>query len=58
MRIVLIAGAALAVAFLVVSRALALLNEPSDLSVTAGYFLLVTLAAAATGLASWFGRRR
>jgi hypothetical protein len=57
MRSVLIAGAAAAVVCVAVNRALALLNQPSDLAVAGGYFLLVAVAAAIAGAAARLGRR-
>lgn len=57
MRKVFLAGAGLAFVFVVVNRAIVLLNEPSDLAVTAGYFVLLALVAAATGVWSWMRRR-
>ena len=57
MRKVFIAGAAAAIVFAIANRALTLLNEPSDLSVTAGYFLLLGLVAVATDLISRLWRR-
>ena len=57
MRNVFLPGAAAAIVFLIANRALALLNEPSNLSVTAGYFLLLGLVAVATDLISRLGRR-
>ena len=52
MRKVLFAGAAAAFVFVVVNRAISLLNEASDLSVAAGYFLLLGLVALGTGAAA------
>lgn len=48
MRNMFLARAATAVVYWVANRALILLNEPSDLSVTAGDLLLVCLVALAT----------
>ena len=58
MRKVFLAGAAVAVVYVVADRVIRLLNEPSDLSVAAGYFLLVALVSAATGAVAWLGRRQ
>jgi len=58
MRNVFFAGAAIAAVLLVANRALYLLNQPSDASVAAGYFLLLTLVSAGVGSASWLTRRR
>jgi hypothetical protein len=57
MRNVLFAGAAAAVVYVVVNRAIVLLNQPSDLAVAAGYFLLLALVALAAGVASRLWRR-
>lgn len=57
MRIILFAGAAAAVVYLLLNRAIALLNEPSDLAVGAGYFLLLALVALAAEAASRAWRR-
>ncbi len=57
MRNVFLAGAAAAIVFSIANGALTLLNEPSNLSVTAGYFLLLGLVAVATDLISRLGRR-
>ena len=57
MRNVFLVGAAAAVVYWVVNRALLLLNRPSNLSVTAGYLLLVALVALAAGLISRVWRR-
>jgi hypothetical protein len=57
MRNVFFAGAAAAVVFVVVNRAISLLNEPSDLAVTAGYFLLLALVALGAGVVSRLWRR-
>lgn len=57
MRKVFFAGAAVAVVFVVANRAITLLNKTSDLSVAAGYFLLLALVSVASGLASWLWRR-
>ena len=57
MRNVFFAGAAAAIVFVIANRALTLLNEPSNLSVTAGYFLLLALVAGATDLVSRLWRR-
>ena len=46
MRTVFLAGIAAAVVWLVASYAIKLLNQPSDWSVAAGYFLLLGLVAA------------
>lgn len=58
MKRVFFAGAVAAVAFYIFNGALALLNQPSDLSVTAGYFVLLALVSAATGAVLWITRRR
>jgi hypothetical protein len=52
-----LAGAAVAVVYVVADRAIRLLNEPSDVSVAAGYFLLLALASVAAGAAAWLWRR-
>ena len=57
MRNVFLAGTAAAIAFLIANQALTLLNEPSNISVTAGYFLLLALVAVATDLISRLWRR-
>ena len=57
MRNVFLVGVAAAVVYWVVSRALLLLNQSSNLSVTAGYLLLVALVALAAGLISRGWRR-
>ena len=57
MRNVFLAGAAAAIVFFVANRALTLMNEPSNLSVTAGYFLLLALVAVTTDLVSRLWRR-
>jgi hypothetical protein len=57
MRNVFLAGAGLAVVYLVVDRAIVLLNQPSDLAVAAGYVVLLMLVSALAGLASWLWRR-
>lgn len=57
MRNVFLAGAAAAIVFFVANRALSLLNQPSNLSVTAGYFLMLSLVAVATDLLSRLWRR-
>jgi hypothetical protein len=57
MRNVFFAGAAAAVIFVIANRALILLNEASNLSVIAGYFLLLGLVASVTGLISRLWRR-
>jgi hypothetical protein len=41
----------------VADRAIYLLNEPNDVSVAAGYFLLLALVSVLAGLASWLWRR-
>jgi hypothetical protein len=58
MRKVFLAGAAVAVVYVVADRVIRLLNEPSDLSVAAGYFLLLALVSVATGAVAWLGRRQ
>ncbi len=45
MRKVFFAGAAMAVVFVVANRAIKLLDQPSDLAVAGGYFLLLTLVS-------------
>jgi hypothetical protein len=57
MRNVFLAGAGVAVVYIVVNRAIVLLNEPSDMAVAAGYLLLLVLVSALAGLASWLWRR-
>lgn len=57
MRTVLLAGTAAAVVWLVAGYAIKLLNQPSDRSVAAGYFLLVGLVAAAVGVGSRLTKR-
>jgi hypothetical protein len=57
MRRMFLAGAAVAVVYVVADRAIRLLNEPSDVSVAAGYFLLLALASVAAGAAAWLWRR-
>jgi hypothetical protein len=57
MRKVLFAGAAAALVFVVVNRAITLLNQPSDLAVAAGYFLLLALVALAVGIVPRIWRR-
>lgn len=52
MRKMFLAGAATTVVYRLADHALILLNEPSNLSVTAGYLLLVGLVAVATELIS------
>ena len=57
MRKVFLAGATLAVVFVVVDRAIVLLNQPDDLAVGTGYFILLALVSAAVGLGTWLWRR-
>jgi len=57
MRNVFLVGAAAAAVYWVANRALSLLNEPSNLSVAAGYLLLVALVALAMDLISRIWRR-
>lgn len=57
MRKVFLAGAALAFVFVAVNRAIVLLNEPSDLAVAAGYFVLLALVSGAVGVWSRLRRR-
>jgi hypothetical protein len=57
MRNVFLAGAGLAVVYLVVNRAILLLNQPSDVAVAAGYVVLLVLVSVLAGLASWLWRR-
>jgi hypothetical protein len=57
MRSIFFAGAAAAVLFAAVDRALELLNQPSDLAVAAGYFLLLAIVSVLAGLAQRIGRR-
>jgi hypothetical protein len=45
MRKVLFAGAAAALVYVTVNRAITWLNQPSDLEVAGGYFLLLALVA-------------
>jgi hypothetical protein len=58
MRNVVYAGAAAAVVFVTANFAIRLLNEPSDLGVAAGYFLLLGLVAAAVGVVARMWRRQ
>ena len=57
MRNVFLAGAALAVVFVAVNRAIDLLNVPNDWAVAAGYFLLLALVSVASGLMYRYWRR-
>jgi len=57
MRNVFLAGSAAAIVFSIANYALTLLNQTSNLSVTAGYFLLLGLVAVATDLISKLWRR-
>ena len=57
MRNVFLAGTGVAVVYIVVNRAIVLLNRPSDLAVAGGYFLMLTLLTAVVGTASWLWRR-
>ena len=57
MRKVLFAGAAAAVVYLTVNCAIIWLNRASNLSVAAGYFLMVTLIALLIGVAPRLWRR-
>jgi hypothetical protein len=57
MRKVFLAGATLAVVFVVVDRAIVLLNQPDDLAVGTGYFILLALVSGAVGLGTWLWRR-
>jgi hypothetical protein len=57
MRTVFLAGAAAAVAFVVVNRALVLLNEPNDLAVAVGYFLMLAVISVASGIVVRLWRR-
>jgi len=57
MRKVFLAGTTLAFVFVMVDRAIALLNEPNDLAVGAGYFILLALVSAAASAWSWLRRR-
>jgi len=57
MRKVFLAGATLAVVYVVVDRAIVLLNEPDDLAVAAGYFILLAVVSALVGIWSWIRRR-
>jgi hypothetical protein len=57
MRKVFLAGATLAAVFVVVDRAMVLLNKPDDLAVAAGYFMLLALVSAAVGVGLWLRRR-
>jgi len=57
MRKVFLAGATLAVVFVVVDCAGVSLNQPDDLAVAAGCFMLLALVSAGVGIESWLGRR-
>jgi len=58
MRKVFFAGTAMAVVFLLANLAIKLLDQPSDLSVAAGYFLLLGLVSAGVGVVSRLVSRR
>jgi len=58
MRNVIFVGAGAALVYVVMNRAIWLLNAPTDLGVATGYFLLLALVAAATQAAMWLWRRR
>lgn len=58
MRTVFIAGVAIAVVWLLASKAIRLLNQPSDWAVAGGYLLLLALVASGVGIGSWLTRRR
>jgi hypothetical protein len=58
MRNVLFAGAAAALVFVLVNRAFVLMNEPNDLLVAAGLFLLLTVVGGLTEAAMLLWRRR
>lgn len=58
MRNVFFAGAAAAVVFVLVNRAIVMLNEPSDLGVAAGYFLLLAVVGGLTEAVVLLWRRR
>ena len=57
MRRVFFAGAAASAVVAVMSVAIDLLNRPSDVAVAAGYFVLLALVSAASGLAAHLWRR-
>jgi hypothetical protein len=57
MRTVFIAGAAAAIVFVLLNRAIWLLNRPSDFDVTCGYFLLLALISLALGFVTRLWRR-
>ena len=57
MRKVFFAGATASVVVAVMSGAIGLLNEPSDVAVAGGYFVLLAMVSVASGLAAHFWRR-
>jgi hypothetical protein len=57
MRSVFFAGTVAALLFVAVNRALYLLNQPSDLAVAGGYFLLLAIVAVLAGIARRLWRR-
>jgi hypothetical protein len=57
MRTVFVAGAAAAIVFVLLNRAIWLLNRPSDLAVAAGYILLLALFSLAVGFVTRLWRR-
>ena len=57
MRKGLFAGAAAALVYVTVNRAITWLNQPSDLEVAAGYFLLLALVALLVGVTPRLWRR-
>ncbi len=58
MRNIVFAGSAAALVYVVVNSAIGLLNRSSNLSVAAGYFLLLALVAGTTEAALWLWKRR
>ena len=57
MRTVFVAGAAAAIVFVLLNRAIWLLNRPSDFAVACGYFLLLAIFSLAVGFVSRLWRR-
>ena len=57
MRRVFFAGAAASAVVAVMSVAIGLLNQPNDVAVAGGYFVLLALVSVASGLAAHFWRR-
>jgi hypothetical protein len=57
MRRVFFAGVAASAVVAVMSFAIGLLNQPSDLAVAEGYFVLLALVSAASGVAANIWRR-